>query len=74
MKKLFYFFILNVIIFPAQALACPMCKEAIAKMGQIWTGIGFNLSIYLMIAVPFLLVGSFIFAFYLNYKKHNPKC
>ncbi len=39
--------------------ACPLCNEAVAKMGQIWTSLGFNWSIYLMIAVPFILVGSF---------------
>ena len=51
--------------------ACPLCKEAISKMGEIWTGLGFNWSIYFMIAVPFLLVGTFAGALYLNYRKHR---
>gem|GEM_PF-7050359 len=38
-------------------------------MGQIWTMIGFNLSIYLMIATPFLLVGSFALVLFLNYRR-----
>ncbi len=58
----------------SSTFACPFCKEAIVKMGQIWTSVGFNLSIYLMIATPFLLVGSFALALYLNYRKHNGSC
>ncbi len=54
------------------AFACPFCKDALAKMGQIWTSIGFNLSIYLLIAVPFFLVGSFSLVLYLFAKKHKP--
>ena len=54
-----------------EAFACPLCKEAISKMGEIWFAVGLNLSIYLMIAMPFILVGSFGLVFYLNYKKHK---
>ena len=55
------------------ALACPLCKDAISKMEEIWFAIGLNLSIYIMIAVPFLLVGSFVLALYLNYRKRGGK-
>ena len=58
--------------FVPSAFACPLCKEALAKMGSVWTAIGFNLSIYMMIAVPFLLVAFFGGAIYLNYRKHRP--
>ncbi len=63
----FWFFIF--MIFPTLLFACPFCKEAISKMGEIWTSVGFNWSIYLMIAVPFLLVASFAAALYWNCKK-----
>ncbi|MBI4000023.1 MAG: hypothetical protein HY351_05345 [Candidatus Omnitrophica bacterium] len=54
-----------------QAFACPLCKEALAKMGEVWAALGFNWSIYFMMSIPYLLVGGFIFALYLNYKKHH---
>ena len=59
------------LLFSQPAYACPLCKEAISKMGEIWTSIGFNLSIYVMIAVPFLLVGTFAGVLYFNYRKHR---
>jgi len=53
-QKKIYFFLSSVfcLLFSAlpSALACPLCKEAIAKMGEIWTSLGFNLSIYLMLS------------------------
>lgn len=56
------------------AYACPLCKEAISKMGEIWTAVGFNWSIYLMISVPFLLVALFMMVLYWNYRKtHSPR-
>ena len=53
--------------------ACPFCNEALVRMGQVWTAVGFNLSIYLMMAVPFVLVGAFGLALYLNYRKLQNK-
>lgn len=53
------------------AFACPLCKEAISKMGEIWTAVGFNLSIYFMMAIPYLLVGGFGLALYLIHKKNK---
>lgn len=53
------------------AYACPFCKEALAKMGEIWTAVGFNVSVYLMLAVPFILVGSFVLILYLHYQKRR---
>ena len=58
--------------FGRPAFACPGCKEAIAKMGEIWTAVGFNWSIYLMISVPFLLVASFGGVLYIHYRRHHP--
>jgi len=40
-------------------------------MGEIWTAIGFNLSIYFMISIPFLLVAAFGCALYFNYRKQK---
>lgn len=54
-----------------EAFACPLCKEAISKIEEIWFAIGLNLSIYFMIAVPFLLVGTFGLVLFLNYRKHR---
>ena len=54
-----------------QAFACPMCKEALARMGDVWTAIGFNWSIYLMIAMPFILLGAFTSVLYIQYRKHE---
>ena len=54
-----------------------MCKEAVEKMGEVWTSLGFNASIYFMLLVPMLLIGSFGGFLYLNYKRyssqHTPK-
>jgi hypothetical protein len=38
-------------------------------MGDIWFAIGLNLSIYLMISVPFILVAAFGSVLYFNYRK-----
>jgi len=72
MKKIFA---ITVFLFlpMSTAFACPFCKEAIARMGEIWTSVGFNLSIYMMISVPFLLVGSFVLVLYLNDRKQSRK-
>ncbi len=73
----FLFLLLSLVFclwsFVPSAQACPFCKEAIARMGEIWTSVGFNLSIYMMISVPFLLVGSFVLVLYLNYRKQAEK-
>ena len=66
-----FIFFLSSIFFLPSAYACPFCKEAIARMGDIWTSIGFNLSIYVMIAIPFLLVGSFVLVLYLNFRRRH---
>ena len=65
------FFVLFSII--PNAFACPLCKEAIGKMGEIWTAVGFNWSIYFMMAIPYLLVGTFAGVLYLNYRKQKKK-
>ena len=70
---LFFMLVIGFFFGVPSASACPLCKEAISKMGEIWTSIGFNLSIYLMITVPFLLVGAFAGLLYLNYKKHKQR-
>ena len=59
----------SVLLFSKPAHACPLCKEAVEKMGQIWTSLGFNFSIYFMMAIPFLLVGAFCGVLYWNHKK-----
>ena len=61
----------SVLFFSKTTHACPLCKEAVEKMGQVWTSLGFNFSIYFMIAIPFLLVAGFAAALYLNYRKRG---
>jgi len=69
-KRTVAFFLLLFAI-QKSVFACPMCKEAISRMGDIWLAIGLNWSIYFMMAMPFILIGSFGTVFYLNYRKHN---
>ena len=53
--------------------ACPLCKEAVEKMGEVWTSIGFNWSIYVMMAVPYLVIAIFAAVLYVKYRKHSRK-
>lgn len=69
--KLLIWIAFSLILIPKSALACPLCKEAVAKMGEIWTSLGFNWSILFMLTIPFLLVGTFVFVLYRNYKKYE---
>jgi hypothetical protein len=74
-KKRFFWLLVSgywFLSFIPLAHACPLCKEALSKMGEIWTVVGFNWSIYFMIAVPFLLVGAFAGALYWNWRKQHP--
>ena len=70
-NKLLLIVIAAFLVFERTASACPLCKEAIAKMGEIWLSLGFNWSIYFMILVPFVLVASFGGALYINYRKQH---
>ena len=72
MRSLFLALFFCFLIPSPSALACPLCKEALSKMGEIWTAVGFNLSVYLMIAVPFLLVGLFAGGLFWNYRRRRP--
>jgi len=67
----FVMFVTNYLADYSSAYACPMCKEAISRMGEIWLAIGLNWSIYFMMAMPFILIGSFGTILYLNYRKHH---
>lgn len=73
MKNKLNFFLFFALFFTRAELlyACPFCKEAISKMGEIWTAVGFNLSIYFLIATPFLIVAGFGGVLYLNYRKQR---
>ena len=73
MRKRAVTFFLFLFLSQGSAFACPMCKEAISKMGEVWLAIGLNWSIYLMMTVPFILVGTFGTVLYLNYRKHRPQ-
>ena len=57
-------------------LACPLCKEAVdqstgqeAAAMRNGLGAGFAFSIYLMLAVPYLLIGGFAFAIWRNMRR-----
>ena len=55
----------------ASVYACPACKEAVAKLGEAWTWIGFNWSILFMITIPLLLVISFGTAIFFLVRKNQ---
>lgn len=61
------------LLFSANAYACPACKEAVGKLKEIWTSVGFNWSVLFMISIPFLIIGSFTAVLFLNYKKSIKK-
>ncbi|MFO1066856.1 MAG: hypothetical protein U0892_23625 [Pirellulales bacterium] len=53
------------------ALACPTCKDGLAESGQAGLDLarGFELSIYLMLAVPMVLFACLAFVFTRQVKK-----
>ncbi len=69
-KRFFYLWIVGVLI-TRNAYACPACKEAIAKLGQAWTAIGFSWSVLFMLAVPLILIATFGGAIFLAIKKNS---
>ena len=52
---------LLVLLFPAAALACPLCKEILTDPGQVVQKLslakGYAVSILLLLGVPALLIG-----------------
>jgi hypothetical protein len=58
---------------PKVLFACPLCKEAVEKIGNVWTSMGFNYSIFFMLMMPLMIVGTFSGALYWNYKKQQKK-
>lgn len=59
-------------------LACPLCKNAVDQsVGQEAAamrnglGSGFAFSIYMMLAVPYLIVGGFAFAIWRNIRRSD---
>lgn len=61
---------------PAEVKACPLCKEAIANADEEENPSGANLpaaynnSIYLMVGMPYLLLGTFGFLVYRGLKQN----
>ena len=53
--------VLLVLLFPAAALACPLCKEILMDPGKLSetlsTAKGYALSIGVMLSIPALLIG-----------------
>ncbi|MBR9975864.1 MAG: hypothetical protein KFF77_09815 [Bacteroidetes bacterium] len=49
---------LVLIILPDLLHACPNCKEAYMTDGQTPVSSGFNASIYFMMAMPFVVIGT----------------
>lgn len=62
------------LVVPAASLACPNCKEAITAAGDeadndpLREARAYNNSIYVMLAVPYALLGSMGFAGYRMYR------
>jgi hypothetical protein len=71
MKKYFFLIFFYFMMRTPVAVACPLCKAAVEKMGDVWTSMGFNWSIYMMMAVPYLLVGGFVAVLYFASRKHR---
>ncbi len=70
-ERTFRIFLFSVLcpLFSESAYACPACKEAVGKLKEIWTSVGFNWSVLFMISIPFLIIGSFAAVLFLNYRK-----
>jgi len=71
MTKQFLFSTLFTLLFIPSVYACPLCKDAVEKMGEVWTSLGFNWSIYFMLAVPYVLVGGFVLVLYLKHRQRQ---
>jgi len=71
----FFFSLLSALCFlcSAEAQACPACKEAVAKMGEVWASLGFNWSVLFMMSIPYLIVGGFTGIIVWNYRKNVKK-
>lgn len=60
---------------PAVAQACPLCREAVANSSgaedtdQMREARAYNNSIYIMVGMPYILVGGFGFAIYRHLKQ-----
>ena len=50
--------VLALILLPELLHACPNCKEAYMADGQTPVSSGFNTSIYFLMAMPFLVLGT----------------
>lgn len=70
-RDCFVAMLLAMTVFVPSAYACPACKEAVAKLGEAWTALGFNWSILFMITIPLLLVASFGTAIFLLVRKNQ---
>jgi hypothetical protein len=59
------------LLLPEVLSACPNCKEAYMSDGQTPVSSGFNLSIYFMMAMPFLVLGGFTLRLWLAHKRQK---
>ncbi|MBR9979041.1 MAG: hypothetical protein KFH87_13225 [Bacteroidetes bacterium] len=64
-------FLIVFLIIPDIASACPNCKEAYVDDGQSSVSSGFNNSILFMMAVPFLVVGTFALRLWFAQRKRD---
>ena len=62
---------LAVCLFSLPAYACPNCKEGLLDNGQSGLNLarGFELSIYLMLGAPLLILSSLAIVFYLQIRQ-----
>jgi hypothetical protein len=71
------FLLLLLVVWPASASACPLCKEALVSQDQedddpLREARAYNNSILFMLAVPYTLVGAFGFLVYRGLKRPTP--
>lgn len=73
MKKNWIIFALSaaLLLLPEILSACPNCKEAYAQDGQSPIASGFSVSIYFMMAMPFLVFGAFVLRLWLAQRRRG---
>ena len=62
--------ILVLLVLPEFLQACPNCKEAYMADGQTPVSSGFNTSIYFLMAMPFLVLGTVTLRIWLAHRRH----
>jgi len=63
--------LLAITMFPESMAACPNCKEAYMETDGASVASGYNTSIILMMAVPFVVLGTFAVRLWVTMRKNK---